>query len=280
MAIELTDRFIKHIGFLEPPGCMSEILPHPVYTERSIELALFQEHRFAFYYWLKWTNKLKSEVPSLITYDWHQDLAPPYEDDLPELKELDTKNRGEVALYTWTKLSHFNDVQIRAALQHNKIKDVYVVCRQNVGRKDKEEFADFYGNKHTIHIFRDIKDFDAYLPNIKDQKVYFDIDLDFFTYGNPTSLKSPFEVKGYTYMKIADVYKLLSIHNPTIRWIFKRLAGFTIATEPEFCGGLKKSIHYLRLIEDLYFTPSLFYKDLQGKGTKWKTRIAEAIKNV
>lgn len=80
-------------------------------------------------------------------------------------------------------------------------------------------------------------------------------------------------------MKKADVHKLLSANNPTISWIFKRLAGITIATEPEFCGGLKKSNYFLRIIEDLYFTPSLFYKELQGRGTEWKTGIYEAVKN-
>jgi hypothetical protein len=279
MAIKLTDRFIKHISFLEPPGCMREILLHPYYTNSCIELALFQEHRFAFYYWLKWSNQFVTDMPSLITYDWHQDLAPPYEDELPELEELDTANKGEVALYTWTKLSHNNDVQIRAALLLNKIRDVYVICRQNVGRKEKEVITDFYGNQHIIHIFRDIRDFDAYLPNIEDQKVYFDIDLDFFTYGNPTSVKSPFDIKGYTYMRKSTVKELLSINNPTISWIFKRLAGFTIATEPEFCGGLKKSNYFLKIIEDLYFTPSLFYQELQGKRTQWKPEIFEALKN-
>lgn len=279
MAIKFTDRFIKHIGFLEPPGCMREILLHPFHTDGCVELALFQEHRFAFYYWLKWSNEFAPEIPSLITYDWHQDLAPPYQDELNELKELDTKNKGEVALYTWAKLSHHNDVQIKSALLLNKIKDVYVICRQDVGRKKREVITDFYGNRHTIHIFRDIKDFEAHLPNIKDQKMYFDIDLDFFTYGNPTSVKSPFDVKGYTYMKKTDVHDLLSVNNPTINWILKRLAGFTIATEPEFCGGLKRSNHFLSIIEDLYFTPSLFNKQLQGKGTQWKPEIFKALQN-
>ena len=277
MAINLTEKFIKHIGFLEPPGCMREILLHPFHMDRCIELSVFQEHRFAFYYWLKWSNELDPEVPSLITYDWHQDLAPPYQDELPELKGLDTKNKGEVALYTWTKLSHHNDVQIRSALLLNKVKDVYIICRQDVGRKEREIVIDFYGNRHTIYIFKDVTDFDTHLPNIRDQKVYFDIDLDFFTYGNPTSMKSPFDDKRYTYMKRSNVHDLLSADNPTINWIFKRLAGFTIATEPEFCGGLKKSNYFLKIIEDLYFTPSLFHKQLHGKGTRWKPEIFASL---
>ena len=80
-------------------------------------------------------------------------------------------------------------------------------------------------------------------------------------------------------MRKSTVKELLSINNPTISWIFKRLAGFTMVTEPEFCGGLKKSNYFLKIIEDLYFTPSLFYQELQGKGTQWKPEIFEALKN-
>ncbi|MDB5012825.1 MAG: hypothetical protein JWQ25_1027 [Daejeonella sp.] len=280
MAIDLNEKFIKHISFLEPPGCMREILVHPLYRDSCIELALFQEHRFAFYYWLKWTNELAGEIPSLVSFDWHQDLSPPYQDELSELKKLDTKNKGEVGLYTWTKLSHNNDVQIRAALLLNKIKDIYVICRQDVGRKPKEVITDFYGNEHTIRIFRDTNDFDAQLPKIQDQKIYLDIDLDYFTYGNPTSVKSPYSPRRYTYMKKSDVQILFSVQNPTIAWILKRMAGLTIATEPEFCGGLKKSNFYLKIIEELYFTPSLFYKQLQGDGTKWRTEVLLALQNL
>jgi len=279
MAIDLSEGFIKRIAFLEPPGCMRDILLHPFYTNECIELALFQEHRFAFYYWLKWTNEDFPEIPSLISYDWHQDLAPPYDDELPELQQLDTANKAEVALYTWTKLSHHNDVQIRAAILLNKVKDVFVICRQDVGRKEREVIIDFYGNPHTIHIFRDIKHFDSHIPNIRDKRVYFDIDLDFFTYGNPTSAKSPFDLNRYTYMKKDDAQATFSPDNPTIKWILKRLAGFTIATEPEFCGGLKKSNYYLKIIEELYFTPSLFLKDLGGKGTKWKSEVLRSLED-
>ena len=90
-------------------------------------------------------------------------------------------------------------------------------------------------------------------------------------------MKSPFDDKRYTYMKRSNVHDLLSADNPTINWIFKRLAGFTIATEPEFCGGLKKSNYFLKIIEDLYFTPSLFHKQLHGKGTRWKPEIFASL---
>lgn len=260
------DRFQSH---LEPPGCLKEILLSPFNPKECIELALFQEHRFAFFYWLKWTNALKDEVPSLISYDWHQDLAPPYNDELDELKNLDVNNKDEVSLYSWRKLSRVNDVQIRAAVLHNKLKDVYAICRQQSSRPKMEIIKDFEGNEHKIFIFNSIEEFEAHLPKIKDKKVYFDIDLDYFTLSNPRSVKSPYSNKGYTYLKKKQINELLSLSNPTIRWIFERMVGFTIATEPEFCGGLKKSNYFLQIIDSAYFNPSLFYNSL-GKCTTWK----------
>lgn len=256
-------------SYLDPPGCLREILISPFNSKECIEIALFQEHRFAFFYWLKWTNALKGDIPSLITYDWHQDLAPPYNDELEELQSLDTSDKDEVSLYTWRKLSRVNDVQIRAAILHNKLKDVYAICRQQSSRPKVEIIKDFKGNAHRIFIFNSIEDFEEHLPKIKDKKVYFDIDLDYFTLSNPKSVKSPYSNKNYTYLTKKQITALLCLSNPTIKWIFERMAGFTIATEPEFCGGLKKSNYFLQIIDSTYFTPSLFYTTLHG-GTKWR----------
>src|SRR5689334_21864680 len=131
MALNLDDQYLKRIGFVEPPGCQRDTLIHPFKDQGCIEVAVFNEHRFAFYYWIKWTNAHEGNIPSLVTFDWHQDLSPPYADELPDLKALDTSKKAEVALYTWAKLSHTNDVQIRAAIMLNKIKDVYAICRQS-----------------------------------------------------------------------------------------------------------------------------------------------------
>jgi len=258
--------------FLNPPGCLNSYLAHPSGNRTSIPFALMQEHRFAFYYWSKWTQELNGSIPSLVTFDWHQDLSVPYKDQVPELKRLKIDNRVEVALYTWGKLSHFNDVQIHAAVKHNMLKDVYVICRQDVNRKEHDILKDFEGRDHYIHIFKSVEAFKNHLPKIQDNKIYLDIDLDYFTYSNPLSVKNPFPNKAFTYMKKSEVIKLLSIENPMVQWLFERLAGFTMATEPEFCGGLNKSNYYLNVIDQLYFTPSLFHT-VPGQNmewTKWK----------
>ncbi|OJW81537.1 MAG: hypothetical protein BGO69_09130 [Bacteroidetes bacterium 46-16] len=259
-------------SFLEPPGCRSEGFNHPSRNGTVIKLALFQEHRFAFYYWLKWTQKLNGVIPSLITFDWHQDLCPPYKDQIPELKKLRIDDPVEVALYTWGKLSHDNDVQIHAALKHNMLKDIYVICRQDANRKPIDTLKDFKGSIHKIHIFKSVDDFVKYLPSISDEQVYLDIDLDYFTLSNPLSMSNPFPEKHFTFMKKKEIVDMLSVDNPMIEWIFKRLAGITIATEPEFCGGLKQSNYFLNIIDELYFTPSLFH-NIPGSSngyTKWR----------
>jgi hypothetical protein len=46
-----------------------------------------------------------------------------------------------------------------------------------------------------------------------------------------------------------DLLSLLDINSGFMQWIFKRMAGMTIATEPKWCGGLiynEKSISLLR----------------------------------
>ena len=266
------------LSFLDPPGCITETLRHPVSSKGTLELALFQDHRFAFYYWLKWSNERNGAAPSLVTYDWHQDLCQPYEDQIEELKNLDVSNKVEVALYAWGRLSHHNDVQIWAAMKHNKIGNVYAICRQKTRRKSVEVITDFAGNPHTVFLFKSVEEFEAHLPNIHEENVYFDIDLDYFTLSNPFSTNCPFGLKKYTYMKRKDIVSLLSPSNATIQWIFERLAGFTIATEPEFCGGLKQSNYFLQLIDNLYFFPSLFY-NVPGSSsgyTKWKHFIAHS----
>ncbi|WP_457133435.1 hypothetical protein [Mucilaginibacter sp. UYNi724] len=270
MAIQINKNDLKRLSYIEPPGCRSEILLHPFIPKETIELALFQEHRFAFYYWNIWTNELNNEIPSLVTFDWHQDLCPPYSDELDELKSLDNTHKGELAIYTWAKISHQNDVQIKAALLLNKIKDVYAICRQKCSRPKQETVIDFYGNSHSIMTFDSLSEFEKHLPDISDQKVYFDIDLDYFTLSNPISVGGLQQKKQFTYLSKKETLRLLGLSNPVIEWVLKKVAGITIATEPEFCGGLKQSNYYLDIIDQLYFKPSLFHNIPNSGGTQWR----------
>jgi len=270
MAVELNNHDLKRLSFIDPPGCRSEILLHPFIPKETIELALFQEHRFAFYYWNNWTNNLDREIPSLVTFDWHQDLCPPYSDELAELQALDNTHKGELAIYTWAKLSNQNDVQIKAALLLNKIKDVYVICRQECSRPKEETVTDFQGNSHWIRVFDSLSAFEKQLQDIPARKLYFDIDLDYFTLSNPISVGGTQQQKNFTYLSKREALQLMNLSNPVIKWIFQRVAGITIATEPEFCGGLKQSNYFLNMIDQLYFNPPLFHNVPNSRGTQWR----------
>ena len=95
----------RNIEYVIPTGTLVDTLLHPYYGESgSIELALFNEHRYAFFFWNKWTQKIlkeskKGNRPSLVTIDWHQDLMLPNETEKKWLDQLDISNNRDVSLY-------------------------------------------------------------------------------------------------------------------------------------------------------------------------------------
>jgi hypothetical protein len=265
-----------NIEYVTPPGSMVQILSHPINrNEECIELALFNDHRYAFFYWNKWTQKLIVEnqllkSPCLISFDWHQDLMFPDDREKKWLDKLNLLNNVDVSLYAWANLTPINDGQIMAAAYLNIIGDIYVLCRQGIIESDWEDefFIDRFGNKHTIKKFKEYKELENYLLHSGESNVYFDIDLDFFTLDNPLNGIG----KNFTYLKNKDIIEMLSLERPLIKWIFERVRGFTIAIEPEHTGGLLKANKLLSLIDKLYFNPSLFQNHawLYEKNTKWK----------
>lgn len=42
-----------HISPMYPPGCFTQIVRHPGGLNDAMEIGIVQEHRFAFFYWLK-----------------------------------------------------------------------------------------------------------------------------------------------------------------------------------------------------------------------------------
>jgi hypothetical protein len=257
--------------FLRPSGCLDDYICKPFNREESIQIATFHEHRFAFYYWLKWTNDLNGKIPSLVTFDWHQDLCPPYKDKVEELKALQTNNKANVAFYTWARLEHSNDVQIQAAILLNKIRNVYVICRQKSNRNNPMVIEDYQGNKHNIYRFHDIEEFEKMMPALDENHIYWDIDLDYFTLCNPPSNNGTIPGNKYTYLKKIEIENMLSIQQPVIKWILNRIEGMTIAMEPDFCGGLKQSNKLFSIVERALFTETLFNRNLTHKKyPKWK----------
>lgn len=272
------DLHFRNDQYVTPPGSLSQLISHPYYGERkSIEISIFNDHKYAFFFWNKWTQKLMNDdsinyPPSLVTLDWHQDLVYPTKEEKEWLKELNLNNNKDVALYSWANLSHLNDTQIMSAAYLNIIGDIYVHCRQgkyDTNWKDKE-FVDRYGNIHSIKKFKEYKDLEKCLLTCNENNVYFDIDLDYFTLNNPLQMGGG--NGNYTYLPDKTIKEMFHYDNSLMQWIFQRLQGITIATEPEHTGGLLKSNKLLNLINNIWFKPSLFTSrpGEWDKETQWR----------
>lgn len=247
-----------------PPNSQCQILRHPSGNRnKSIELALFNEHRFAFYYWIKWNQQNKNNnIPDLITFDWHQDLAYPCEEEQKELRNLDLKKMFDVSLFSWSRLNPLNDNHILSAAYINQINNVWVVCKQkHFSNWEDEELVDYDGNLHTIRKFPDQESLFTELKKSKIRNLYFDIDLDYFTIENSSSN----DKHKYTFMKNKDIEKMFNIENDFMKWICERMDGFTIALEPECTGGILKSLKYLKLLNKIFFTGEILHDRCEWK---------------
>ena len=125
----------------------------------------------------------KQQSPiDLVTLDWHQDLVYPEDCQKEELKALNIENTFETSFYAWARLSTLNDDHIVAAMYKNIIGNVYVICKQDMDRRGYDEnIIDMSGNIHFIKKFTTTYEAYDYLMNTKIDKVFLDIDLDFFT---------------------------------------------------------------------------------------------------
>ncbi|MBU1236387.1 MAG: UPF0489 family protein [Gammaproteobacteria bacterium] len=244
---------MKDDDFLLPPGCKSSILPHPSGDHEAVEVAVFQEHRYAFFFWAKWTRELKlaAEPPALITLDWHEDLGPVDDREKRTLRDLDLDDARQVALHCWEGLCELNDGQISAAAYLNLVGDIYVLRKQTDTVED--EFVDAGGQTHRVRCFDSAGELMKFLADSNISRVYFDVDLDYFT-------ESPDMCGGGPDVKLVTdkvVREILDPEGNLLRWVFNRLAGVTIATEPEFCGGVVASNRLMTLLSESLFDPQL-----------------------
>ena len=246
--------------YTRPPGTYYDAIPHPTDTKSAIEIAIVQEHRFAFFYWLKWRKKIELLAPpSLISLDWHQDLAHPCELECKWLRDLNTNDYKAVSFFCWDKLHCQNDGHILAAAYLNIIGDIHVVQKQR--EASVGNFKDLAGRNHAIHCYQTI---DALIEGVSYEEhpsVFFDIDLDYFT-------ESPDSCGGGKDVKLVPAEVIQSCLNPEgklMSWIFPRMCGMTIATEPEFCGGLLNSNIQFGVLHDTLFNPALLSKNAGWK---------------
>ncbi len=235
-----------------PPNSECRFLGHPSGdNNKSIQLAMFNDHRFAFYYWVNWSNSRGNALsPDLISFDWHQDLIGPCESLKSELSNIDLNSNLEISFFAWSRLRALNDDHILAAAYLNKLNNIWVVCKQNLETDfADEELVDYQGKAHKIRKFANKDLLFEELKRSSVSSLYLDIDLDYFTIDNSTSNGE----NHFTYMTDSEIENIFAIDNEFMQWIFSRMDGFTIALEPEHTGNVVKSLKYLSLLYNLFF---------------------------
>ncbi|PNH84129.1 hypothetical protein C1M56_20605 [Vibrio diazotrophicus] len=202
--------------------------------------------------------------PALVSIDWHQDLCEPVECEKEELDRLDLASFKEVVKFSWEKLNPLNDGHILAAAYLGFIGDIYVLCKQDIESKFTE-FVGRDGEVHKIHCFYDKEELMRSLRDNEISELYLDIDLDYFT-------ESSDPCGGGDDLTVMDTSQIQSVIDPqseVMLWCFKRLQGMTLATEPEFCGGVRNSNYIFDTIDR-----SLFSAPLMGTQATWRHLIA------
>jgi len=217
---------------LIPPGTYLEKVPHPNGTSsKSMEVAIFTEHRFAFYFWNRWLRDLSDsrKPPCLLTIDWHRDLAPPTD----------------------------NDSHLLSAAYLNLIDDVFLL--KNYGERQQSSFIDRQSNRHQIFECCSFADLQESVLDKGSNTFFLDIDLDFFIRDKVAAHQLQ-EVTTYSNEEISE---LIDNASPLFTYLYDRLRGITIATEPRYCGGILKSNRILDAVLGSLFTPDMQWKHLQ-----------------
>lgn len=250
---------------LDPPGSVVSIVDHPTRLRKAIEIAAVIEHRFAFYFWLKWAAERRrttkeQAAPDLLTIDWHDDVG--CEDDfIPEqLTQLNVDDPNELAVFTWAGLHPINDGHIVPALYLDAINDVHVVLKQHEGdaatgnESRHSTITDRHGQLHNIHYYRG-KEISQAVTAIRgsQRRILLDIDLDYFTEYDGEDFPESDEVRPISNARIRRF-----LHGPLIGAALPRLAGMTIALEPSYCGGILSSLRFLRMLNGALFEGELF----------------------
>lgn len=247
------------ITSLIPPGTYLETVPHPSGApSKTMELAVFKEHRFSFYFWNRWVQQMDNSdnPPALVTIDWHRDFAPPSASERAALDKLDLSNHEKVAKTTWAALDTHNDSHLLSAAYLNLIGDVFLL--KNYGEEQHETFTDSGGRPHVVHEFRSYKNFQEALFDEKQKPVILDIDLDFFV-KDKTAAHQLKNVDIYSRQEIAEI---INRSSPLFEKLLGNLLGMTIATEPRYCGGIVKSNRILEAVLSRLFTEEMQWNHL------------------
>lgn len=214
---------------------------------KKIPLAVFDEHRLAFYFWHQWTSNLMeareiSSPPLLVTIDWHRDFSPP-NDYKKTLKKLHSSNAPKVAHFADRQLADYNDEQILAAAWLNKIGDIILL--KNYGSAQTDYFIDANGNRHQIQEYAEYLPFEQAVCKHCNAVIFLDIDLDYFIQNKVT----PHQKKDVTVYQDHQIEEIINPNAPLFQNLFDRLGGITIAKEPRYCGGTKNSEHIFKVVK-------------------------------
>jgi len=237
----------------DPPGTFREVILHPGDNDRTIEKAIIMEHRFAFFFWMKWHNRLKKNnmlhqpAPTLVTIDWHRDLAPVQEDQKIALQELDQENLSDIANYIWAQFAQTNDGHILCAAWLNLVDDIILL--QNTTQSQRSSFTDMNGNQHRIYEIREYDQFTELIQQREDKNILFDVDLDYFIHGKGNSQYS----ENFSRYSNKEIDQIMNFKNPVFQQMLPHIDGITIAQEPGYCGGITNSCHIMNRVHSNLF---------------------------
>jgi len=250
---------------LDPPGCSSSFLEHPVDRRRAVEVAVVHEHRFAFFYWMKWKHAQKSaSLPDLVTIDWHDDVGGECDYTPRILESLNPRDENELGLFCWLGLRSINDGHIAPAAYLDAFQNVHAIVKQgwDTGKRERDgRLIDRNRREHRIEYHRSPAAFLRAFRKIEPgRQVLLDLDLDYFT--RPDRSK---EHRRQQRLSDDRIRQVLNPSGPLMEALLPRLAGMTIALEPEYCGGISNCVHLLDTVSDV-----LFQKPLLSAGCSWR----------
>jgi hypothetical protein len=251
---------------ISPPGCTSDFIDHPTRRDKAVEIGVVLQHRFAFFYWLKWRAQREPllQPPNLLTIDWHDDVGGDCDFTPHQIRQLDPRDVNELSLFCWAGLRSLNDGQIAPAQYLNAIGDVYVILKQfKEEKKTKDRHRtqlDKNGRAHQIYYYDTPDDFLRAHATDPAHPLILDLDLDYFT-----SEANSGEHGDQKRVSDREIKKVVSLDRPLMRWILPRLDGFTIALEPKYCGGVGNCAHILNVVSSTLCDPPLL-----SAGMKWQ----------
>ena len=276
MNSKLAASLMKNIGGVDPPGCLTEFVEHPNPRHRrreAVTVGIVMEHRFAFHYWVKCKEELRStsgcderqfRSPDLISWDWHDDCGADSDVIAEQLAKLNQSAESDVALFCWAGLNQLNDGHILPAVWLNAIGNFYIIRKQKRdSRQQFRTFSDRFGRSHQIHYFRSMENFPKTFERTNSETgVIWDIDLDYFTQGRSVPDR-PFTRA----LSGDDVKAMLSADVPWMQLILRDLKAITVALEPTYTGGLASSLNRYS-----HWESALFTAPISHERCKWRCK--------